>query len=574
MEKRSFEIDVRSIQAETRSVPASISSETPVMRFDGEEILSHAPGAIDFSRQPLPLLRSHNSAELPVGVVEGLRVEAARMVGTIRLSSNQDAIWKDIQDRIIRNLSVGYKIVEKQKTKKGYIATRWLPYEVSLVSAPADSTVGIGRDNPTGINRSINKKGGVNKMDKNDVLKAKKAALDELAEQAKSGENAERMEELKGEIRAMDSRLEAFDMVETGKKKAFVPEVKLSNREILEITGGPAINRTYAGMFNRGKPLEINEDEIRAFRAQMVEGVPSSGGFSVPEPLVAQWLDDNIQVEIIRPRATVWPMTSASRKAPGWDTSSESGGTLFGGFKMEFIGEAAEGTKQTAKLRLIELTAKKGAIFVDISSELREDGLGFEGQLDRAMRTSIAYGMDEAFINGTGATMPVGIANADSLISVTKESGQRAATVVWENLCKMFARMYPAGRSRAVWLANETTIPQLLTLSLAIGTGGSWIPAMTRGPNGFEILTRPVIFTSHLPTLGTANDVMFCDLSQYAIGIRRDLRLENSNIPGWVYDLQSYRALLRFDGQAMWNAAITPKNGSTLSWAVGLGART
>lgn len=566
MEKRSFQIDVSNIRAETKSIPASLSSEHPVKRFDGEEVLSHQPGAVDLSRAPLPLLCSHNSAALPVGVVEGLTVAEGKLKGIIRLSANQDALWRDITDGILRNLSIGYQIIEKQKTKRGYIATKWMPYECSLVAAPADNTVGIGR--------SLTKKGGKSNMDKNDVLKAKKVAVEELAELAKSGENPEKMEELKGEIRAMDSRIEAFDLIDASKKDkaGFVPEVKKVDRTIFEVTGGPATNRTWAGMFNQGRPLEVNEEEIRSFRASMLEGIGSSGGFSVPEPLAAQWLDDSIESEIIRSRCTVWPMESSSRKVPGWDASDQSS-TLFGGFAMEFLAETGEGTKQTGKLRAILLTAKKGAIFVDISNELREDGQGFEAQLDRAMRTSIGYGLDQYFIGGVGAGQPLGIRNDPAKISVAKEAGQKADTIVFESLTKMFSRMYPAGQQRAIWLANNNTIPQLLTLSIAIGIGGSHIPVMTESNGEFRILGRPVVFTSHMPTLGDADDIMFVDLSQYCIGIRRDLKLEKSNIPGWTKDLMSYRALLRFDGQGTWNAPITPRNGATLSWCVGLAER-
>jgi len=240
---------------------------------------------------------------------------------------------------------------------------------------------------------------------------------------------------------------------------------------------------------------------------------------------------------------------------------------------MEFIAEEGPGTKQTGKLRMIELNAKKGGIFVDISNELREDGQGFEAQLDRAIRTSIGYGFDEYFINGSGAGQPLGIRNDPAKITIAKESGQAKDTIDYLSLTKMFSRMYPAGRSRAIWLVNDTAIPQLLSLSLSIGLAGSAIPVMTKGVNGFEILTRPVIFTSHMPTLGDADDIMFVDLSQYAIGIRRGVTLEKSNIPGWTNDLMSYRALVRFDGQGTWNKAITPKNGATLSWVVGLAER-
>ena len=567
MKTRTFEIDGGSIRAETRTVAASLSSENPVKRFDGEEILSHKPGAVDLSRAPLPLLRAHDNSALPVGVVEGLTLEGGKLKGTIRLSASQDAIWQDITDGILRNLSIGYQVFEKQRTKRGFIVTKWLPYECSLVAAPADNTVGI--------NRAINTKGEVRKMDRNDLLKTKKSAIDEMSELAKTGENAERMEELKGEIRSIDSRLEALDIADAAKKdqKTFTPDLKPEKRTIFEVTGGPVTDRTWRGMFNGGRDFEINEEEIRAFRASMVEGTPSAGGFSVPEPLAAQWLDDSIENEIIRPRATVWTMESATRKVPGWDGNNQTGGTLFGGFKMQFLEEEGTGDKQTGKLRAIQLTAKKGAIFVDISNELREDGQGFEAQLDRAMRSSIGYGFDDYFINGGGGGVPLGILNDPAIISVDPEGGQVQDTILWENLCNMFARMYPAGRQRAVWLANDDTIPKLLSITIAIGTGGSHIPAMTESNGQFKLLGRPVIFTSHMPSLGDANDIALVDLSQYAIGIRRGLKLEKSNIPGWSADVMSYRALVRFDGQGTWGSVLTPKNGSTLSWVVGLGER-
>ncbi|WP_408997964.1 phage major capsid protein [Syntrophus buswellii] len=572
MEKRNFEIDVGSIRAESRTVSASLSSEFPVMRYDGEEILSHKPEAVDLSRAPLPLLRAHDNSSLPVGVVEKLVVADGKLKGEIRLSSNQEALWADIQDGILRNLSIGYQITEKQKTKRGYIATRWRPYEVSLVAAPADNTIGIGRNLNQNVNHGSQR--SENKMDRNDILKARKAAIDELSELAKSGENADRMEDLKGEIRAFDARLEAFEMADTGKKdgKSFTPDLQKENRSLIQFVGGPATDRTYAGMFNQGRKLEVNEEEIRAFRASMKEGTPSAGGFSVPEPLAAQWLDSSIEGEIIRPRATVWPMESATRKVPGWDCSTQTGGSMFGGFAMEFLAEEGTGNKQTGKLRAINLSAKKGAIFVDASNELVEDGLGFDAQLDRAMRSSIGYGLDKYFISGT-AGQPLGILNDPALITVAKEAGQVKDSIIWENISKMFARMYPEGRKRAVWLVNNSAIPQLLSLTIAIGTGGSHIPVMTESSREFKILGRPVIFTSHMPALGDANDICFVDLSQYAIGLRRDVRLEKSIIPGWTQDLMSYRAILRFDGQGTWSGPITPENGDTLSWVVGLAER-
>ena len=55
MEKRNFQIEVGSIRSkENRTVEATLSSTFPVKRYDGEEVLSHEPGAVDLSREPLP----------------------------------------------------------------------------------------------------------------------------------------------------------------------------------------------------------------------------------------------------------------------------------------------------------------------------------------------------------------------------------------------------------------------------------------------------------------------------------------------------------------------------------------
>ncbi len=564
---RNFQIEIGEIRSEDdRTIEASLSSTYPVKRYDGEEVLSHEPDAIDLSRAPLPLLTAHNDRMLPVGVAEGLKVVSDKLRGVLRFSKTANDIWQDIKDGILRNVSIGYVVKQREKKKGGYTVTKWMPYECSLVAAPADPTVGIGRN--------FNEKG--KKMDKNDMLKRKKQVVEELAELAKSGEDEAKMEELKSEIRSLDSRIEAFDMVEKnkGKDENFKPEIhEKEDRQLITPAGGPAYDRTFAGMFNKGRKLEVNEDEIKRFRATMLEGTPSAGGFSVPEPLAAQWLDDSLPNEIIRPRCVVWPMTSATRKVPGWDGADQSAGEYYGGFEMEFLAEEAPGTKQTGKLRAIELAAKKGAIFVDASNELVEDGLGFDAQLEIAMRRSLSLGMDYYLLQGIGGGQPLGVVNSPGVVTASAETGQDPNTLVYENLCKMFARMYPAGRSKAVWIGNETIIPQLLTCSLAVGAGGSTVNLFQDGSGQFKIFGREVLFTPNLPILGDLNDLIFVDLSQYAMGLRRDVKLEKSNIPGWTYDLMSYRVLVRFDGQSSWSGVVSPRNGDDLGWCVNLEAR-
>ena len=147
---REFEIEARSAaQGDERTAPLVLSTTTPVDRDFGKEILDHSPSAVDLSRAPLPLLESHNTGALPVGVVEDLRLDGDKLRGKLRLSKSARAgeIWQDIQDRIIRGVSVGYQIFKTQNEADGVVrATRWQPLEASLVSIPADPRAGIFRN--------------------------------------------------------------------------------------------------------------------------------------------------------------------------------------------------------------------------------------------------------------------------------------------------------------------------------------------------------------------------------------------------------------------------------------------
>jgi len=89
----------------------------------------------------------------------------------------------------------------------------------------------------------------------------------------------------------------------------------------------------------------------------------------------------------------------------------------------------------------------------------------------------------------------------------------------------------------------------------------------------FTLLGKEVLFTEKCPALGAKGDLILADLSQYAIGMRKEIALDRSNVPGWMEDMTDYRVIVRVDGQGTWDKPITPKNGATLSWAVALEAR-
>lgn len=303
----------------------------------------------------------------------------------------------------------------------------------------------------------------------------------------------------------------------------------------------------------------------------MTVGTPSAGGFITPDEFAAWMLDASLEGEIIRPRATVWPMEAMIKKVPGWDMGDHSS-SLFGGLTAEWLAESASATEVYAKLRQITLKAHKLACYTSSSNELVADGVSFETQLSGALVKTIGFYLDYAFING-GAGQPLGILNDPALIEVTPETSQQADTILYENVVKMFARLAPQCMTNAVWIASQTTIPQLLTLVIAVGTGGQMAQAVTQSNGRFYLLTKEVIFTEKCPALGEKGDLNFTDLSQYSIGLRKEVTLDKSNAPGWLKDESSYRAIVRADGQGQWDRAITPKNGEPLSWCVTLGAR-
>ena len=154
---RTFQIELGERKANgARTFGAVISTEAPVPRRDWErgeftEVLSHAKGAVDLSRAPLPLLESHDSRSLPIGIVDNLRLVDGKLRGdvTFGTSARAQEIAADVEAGIIRNLSAGYsieKVVEKLDGKQKTItATRWTPHEVSAVAIGADAGAGFGR---------------------------------------------------------------------------------------------------------------------------------------------------------------------------------------------------------------------------------------------------------------------------------------------------------------------------------------------------------------------------------------------------------------------------------------------
>jgi HK97 family phage prohead protease len=149
--------DRASAKTAERTVDMSFSSELPVERWYGMEVLSHDAAAVDLERLSsgrANLLVNHDPDDW-VGVIESARIDGKDKVGraTVRFGSSARAteVFNDVRDGILSSVSVGYRRMDMKLTRTSeedgdeYTVTRWTPFEVSLVTIPADETVGVGR---------------------------------------------------------------------------------------------------------------------------------------------------------------------------------------------------------------------------------------------------------------------------------------------------------------------------------------------------------------------------------------------------------------------------------------------
>lgn len=144
---REIQLDATAAVESERRIPAIISTEYPVARNDYHEVLVHRAAAIDLTRAPLPLLEMHARDRLNIGIVENIHLAGNVLRGEVVLGENDRAreLWPDIASGKIRSLSVAYVVLEAQDDGSSVRVTRWQPFEVSLVSVPADPGAGLYR---------------------------------------------------------------------------------------------------------------------------------------------------------------------------------------------------------------------------------------------------------------------------------------------------------------------------------------------------------------------------------------------------------------------------------------------
>lgn len=312
----------------------------------------------------------------------------------------------------------------------------------------------------------------------------------------------------------------------------------------------------------------------------MQVAVSSDGGFMVQQTFVQKMMESIMAKSTTLGRITMIPIGEGSNGIvmPALAETSRANGSRFGGARAYWANEGAAATPTKPKIREITLKLEKLLAFCYMTEELMRDATAMESFVNKVYSDEMSFVLDDAIFNGTGVGTPVGILNCPALVTVTKESGQVADTIVFQNIIKMWSRLAPSSQVRAVWFINQEVQPELMTMSQAVGTGGVpvFLPAGGAAASPYmTLMGRPVIPVEHCSKLGDAGDIILADMSDY-IGIDKGgLESDTSIHVQFLYDEQVFRFRYRFNGIPYTNAAVQSyKNSSfTVSPYVTLGAR-
>jgi len=311
----------------------------------------------------------------------------------------------------------------------------------------------------------------------------------------------------------------------------------------------------------------------------MGEDIGADGGFAVPTEFRNTLMRNAVEASILLSRTTRIPMATNSIAIPTIIESSRAS-SIYGGIIVYRPDEGGSITSTKPQFGKIELKLSKLAAMAYVTTELLEDSpISMEPLLSQMFSEAIGFQIDEDIINGTGVGQALGIMNAPCLVSVDKESGQSDATIVTENIIKMWSRMMSRSQGNAIWIANMDTFPQLMTLSLNVGTGGSTVGLLKEiaGSPQQTLLGRPLFLTEHCQTLGTTGDIICVDPRQYLVGEKAggSIRAATSVHLKFDQDEVAFRFIVRMDGQPWMKSALTPKHGTnTLSSFVALETRS
>lgn len=487
----------------TTKLSFALSSEAPIERWFGTEVLSHAEGAIRLERirsGAMPLLFNHDWDD-PIGMIDDARIEGGRLVVDAHLFATPRA--QEVATMLaggLRNVSVGYRmhVVEEDRDTETYTARDWEPFEGSIVTVPADPSVGIGRSGDQLVVRMLNNSPTVSPTVSADPAIRSMEMSEQKPEVKITAEGAEK--ERKEAIVALarsfkiDSRVEAGwiedgltlaevsrqiekTIEERGKARpATAAEIGLSRKEAENFSIFRAVRALKFGA-QHSRFMEEAAYEIDCSRAVAKKlGREMTTSFLIPAEVLTRPMGPeamaramattpgnkggymvNVQnmgfIDILRNRSVA--MSMGARELAGLE-----GNVVFPRQtgKATVTWQGGEHTSVTATdqaLGQLSMTPKTAIVITDVSEQLlRQSSPSAEQFVMADLAADIAIdGVDASVINGTGGAQPLGIKNTTGVTT-----GQDAGTATY---AKILAFPVAAGAANAIrgnpgWVTNIT----------------------------------------------------------------------------------------------------------------------
>lgn len=458
---RSMLVDLSTLDEEKRTVEVAVSSEFPVRRWFGMEILDHSSASVNLARlkSGAPFLDMHDRWT-QIGVIEDAWLDDDKKLrARVRLSKNPGAeeIWQDIKDGIRQNISVGYDPIEMvlERTEgdvKYYRVTRWEPYEVSSVSIPADPTVGVGRSLPEIEQPDTTVRG--NLMPPENIAVPDAASIEAAANQraadiltlcARHNMNDLAMPSITGGLSVDQVRAKILDGIKPEatapgpeiRAKGDLPQFKidvsarglgLSNEEVNKYSLMRALNAAANGDwkdagFEREVSIAIGDAMGKEARGIYVphdllaaRGMSTAAGKG--QELIATDLRNDLFVDMLRNKAVMIALGAKVLSGLQGDVDIPK---KVGGANFSWIAENANVPLSDMDLTTLGLKPKTIAGAIPVSRKLRkQSSMSVENLIVQDLINGIAVALDLAMLIGTGQdSQPLGLLNQPGVPGLT-----------------------------------------------------------------------------------------------------------------------------------------------------------
>ena len=455
--QRSMHMDAKVEGEDDRRVSISISSEKPVERSFGIEILDHTDRSVDLSflnSGNAPLLLDHDP-ERQIGVVESVNLDssARRLRATVRFSKGQlgSEVYDDVRDGIRNNVSIGYKIGRMERDEKAeggntYRVRSWTPLEASIVSIPADDSVGTNRKaelepTPTPIPAQAERKEP--KMSEQDIQAVEANARAEYAKTvneilelgASKNKRDLANQAIKDGLSVAQFRgILAFASAD--EPIATPDNLDLNVQERQEYSLMRAFRNAAAGREVGGFEREVSDEiakrtgkEARGFyvpsdifKRDLTVGTNTAGGFLKPTDHLGGEFIDALRPNLVTANLGARMMSGLSGDVaiPALNAKTAVG------FVAENAAPAAEGAPT---FRQVTMAPKTIAQYVDLSRKLMmQSDPSVEQVIRDDMLRQFAAKIDDVAIEGGGSNEPTGITGTSGIGSVAMGTNGGAIT--------------------------------------------------------------------------------------------------------------------------------------------------